>query len=118
MATGPQGPSSAERVPAPSAGADKGRKSGAAVDYAKKYWWVGAIVVPIVVAVIVMPKDKDGPGAIYISNTQLGGDMYFTTTISLSESRSEEQLQQAVQLIQKGQYAEGLPIFKDLAEKA
>ena len=118
MGTKPQpskGPSTTENAPAPPT------KAGpTAVDYAKKYWWAGAIAVPIVVALIgLMPSmmNKAGSGATYIANTQLGGDMYFVTNVSLADPELEDQLEQAVRLVKQGDFAQSVPLLEELAGK-
>ena len=96
------------------------RNSVAVVDYAKKYWWAGAIAVPIVVALIALipsVMNKAGSGATYIANTQLGGDMYFVTNISLADPELENHLEQAVRLVEQGDFAQSLPLFEELAGK-
>ena len=118
MGTQPQpskGPSATGGAPAPPT---KARPT--AVDYAKKYWWAGAIAVPIVVALIgLMPSvmNRADSGATYIANTQLGGDMYFVTNVSLANSELENQLEQAVRLIKQGDFAQSVPLFEELAGK-
>ena len=118
MGTEPQprkGPSTTGGAPA------RPTKAGPTpVDYAKKYWWAGAIAVPIVVALIALipsVMNKAGSGATYIANTQLGGDMYFVTNVSLADPELENQLEQAVRLVEQGDFAQSLPLFEELAGK-
>ncbi len=90
------------------------------VDYAKKYWWAGAIAVPIVVALIALipsVMNQEASGATYIANTQLGGDMYFVTNVSLADPELEDQLEQAVRLVKQGDFAQSVPLFEELAGK-
>ena len=110
-----KGPSKTGGTPAPPTKAEL-----TPVDYAKKYWWAGVIAVPIVVALIgVMPSlmQKAGSGATYIANTQLGGDMYFVTNISLANPELENQMERAVRLVEQGNFAQSVPLFEELAGK-
>ena len=96
------------------------KRGSTPVDYAKKYWWAGAIAVPIVVALIALipsVMNKAGSGATYIANTQLGGDMYFVTNVSLADPELENQLEQAVRLVEQGDFAQSVPLFEELAGK-
>ena len=96
------------------------RAESTPVDYAKRYWWAGAIAVPIIVALInLMPSlvNSAGSGATYIENTQLGGDMYFVTNVALADPELENQFEQAVALGEQGHMDQSVSLFEELAGK-
>lgn len=96
-------------------------RTGRRIDGARKYWWAGAIAVPIVVALIqTFPAFFGGSasGNTYITNSRIGGDLYFTTNVQLTEPAARAQFDRAVALAQQGNYAEAKGLFEQLAVAA
>jgi hypothetical protein len=87
------------------------------VDMAKKYWWVAAIAVPIVVALIsIVPDLIGGPsGNTYITNSRVGGDLYITTNVVLTDPAQQAQFDQAVTFARNGQYAQAKALLEQVA---
>lgn len=109
-------PSSAE--PSPVEGTTK------PVDYAKRYWWAGAIAVPIVVALVgALPSlrgggDTPAAGDTYINNSHTGGDMFFNTNITLEDAVLRGQMEEAVRLAVAERFVESKALLEEVAAKA
>jgi tetratricopeptide (TPR) repeat protein len=109
-----------ERFKGASAGASHPQTSGSSErpsDPSKKYWWLAAVIVPVVVALIgIVPSFLNtASGSQYITNNQLDGDMYFTTNISVEDPTLQEEVRRAVELAQQKQYAQSAKAFEALA---
>jgi hypothetical protein len=95
-----------------------------AVDYAKRYWWAGAIAVPIVVALIgVLPSlvgggDAPPAGDTYINNSHTGGDMFFNTSVTLDDAALRDQMAEAVRLAVDERFVESKALLEQVAAKA
>src|SRR5262245_5561737 len=96
-------------------------------DYARKYWWVAAIVVPIVVALIgLIPQSGSKAGGLS-AITLDSHDLNLTNiTVIEGEYKSKtgqdlppevrQRLQQAQTLIEQQRFDEGLPLLRQTAE--
>src|SRR5690349_14048520 len=95
-------------------------------DYARKYWWVAAILVPIVVALILLPQTRSNAGGFPAMSLD-SHDLNLTDrTVIEGEYRSKtgqdlpadvrQRLQQAQSLIEQRRFDEGLPLLRQAAE--
>jgi hypothetical protein len=89
-----------------------------AVDSTKKYWWAGAVAVPILVAAIgVLPSFLGGgaSGDTVISNSRVGDDLYLTTNVEISDPEARSRFDQAIAFARDGLFAEAKALFEQLA---
>lgn len=98
-------------------------------DPQKRYWWLIAIVVPIVLAVIgivpnlidsLKPKSSPLPEGISITNTNFVNNMYFVTQVtSAGDSAKAQAAQQVIQnatgLVQNKDYANAITQLEQAA---
>ncbi len=73
---------------------------------------------PIVVAVIGIVPDLVGgapSGNTYITNSRIGGDLYITTNVDLTDPAQRAQFDQAVTFAREGQYAQAKVLFEQVA---
>lgn len=99
------------------------------VDPQKKYWWLLAVVVPIIIAMIgIVPNLIDSrksdpsplPTGISITNNNFGNNMYFVTQVMGAEDPAKAQAaQQAIQsvtsLVQNSDYANAISQLEQAA---
>ena len=89
------------------------------IDSAKKYWWLPAIAVPVVVALIqVVPSIMGGgapAGTTIVNNSRIGSDLYFVTNLQIEDPAARAQFEQGRVLAQAGQYAEAKAVFEKLS---
>ena len=89
------------------------------MDGSKKYWWAGAIAVPVAVALIqILPSLFGGGGSsgnTYITNSRIGGDFYFTTNVRLNDAAARDQFTQAVALARDGKFVEAKVLLEQVA---
>lgn len=101
-------------------------------EYPKKYWWVVGIVVPIVVALIpvtiIFLKPEKVNEAMYISNPEYSGDMYFinlygieneykeTERDAVMEQSLKQKIEHAVNLVKMSKYKDAIPIFEKVVQ--
>jgi len=96
-------------------------------NYARKYWWVAAIIVPIVVAVIgLIPETRSNAGG--LPGITLDSHDLNLTSIPVIEGEYKaktgqelppdvrQRLQQAQTLIEQRRFDEGLPMLRQTAE--
>ena len=97
--------------PAPS----RKRKS---IDSAKKYWWLPAIAVPVIVALIqVLPAIIGGgapAGTTIVNNSRIGSDLYFVTNVQIEDPAARAQFEQGRALAEAGQYAEAKVVLEKI----
>jgi tetratricopeptide (TPR) repeat protein len=88
------------------------------IDSAKKYWWLPAIAVPVVVALIqVLPAILGGSapaGTTVINNSRIGSDLYFVTNVQIEDPAARAQFEQGRALAEAGQYAEAKAILEKI----
>jgi tetratricopeptide (TPR) repeat protein len=88
------------------------------IDSAKKYWWLPAIAVPVVVALIqVLPAILGGSapaGTTVINNSRIGSDLYFVTNVQIEDPSARAQFEQGRALAEAGQYAEAKAILEKI----
>jgi len=87
-------------------------------DSAKKYWWVPAVAVPVIVALIQVLPDMMGGGApagtTIVNNSRIGSDLYFVTNVQIGDPAARAQFEQGRALAEAGQYAEAKAIFEKM----
>ena len=88
------------------------------IDSAKKYWWLPAIAVPVVVALIqVLPSLMGGgapAGTTIVNNSRIGSDLYFVTNVQIADPAARAQFEQGRALAEAGQYAEAKAILEKI----
>lgn len=88
------------------------------IDSAKKYWWLPAIGVPVVVALIqVLPALMGGSapaGTTIVNNSRIGSDLYFVTNVQIEDPAARAQFEQGRALAEAGQYAEAKAVFEKI----
>jgi hypothetical protein len=86
------------------------------IDSAKKHWWLPAIAVPVVVALIqVLPAVLGGSapaGTTVVNNSRIGSDLYFVTNVQIEDPAARAQFEQGRALAEAGEYAEAKAIFE------
>lgn len=89
----------------------------AKVDTAKKYWWAGVVAVPLLVALIgVLPSFMGGSsGDTYITNSRVGGDLYFATNVEIADPAARSRFDQALAFAREGLLADARALFEHIA---
>lgn len=101
------------------------------IDYAKKYWWSGAIAVPVIVAGIgLIPSllDKESSSGISVSLSRDSHDVNFQQINVVEREYREKtgealppevrkQIEQALQMLQQKRYDDGIPLLREAAGK-
>ena len=89
------------------------------IDSAKKYWWLPAIAVPVVVALIqVLPNIVGGAapaGTTIVNNSRIGSDLYFVTNVQIEDPAVRAQFEQGRVLAEAGQFAEAKAAFEKIS---
>jgi tetratricopeptide (TPR) repeat protein len=92
------------------------------VDYSKKYWWLAALVVPILVAVIGKWPIKEGPpvpGTTYINSMTVIEHQYQQFIGQpLTDPDLRDRIQQANRLAEKSDFQGAAALGQEVADKA
>jgi tetratricopeptide (TPR) repeat protein len=92
------------------------------VDYSKKYWWLGAMVIPLLVAIIAkLPFGSDSPvsGTTYITSMTLIENQYQEIKGQpLNDPELKEKIQRAIDLGKKHYFDEAAKLFQEVAQRA
>ena len=88
------------------------------IDSAKKYWWLPAIAVPVVVALIQLVPALIGgarpAGTTVVNNSRIGSDLYFVTNVQIEDPAARAQFEQGRVLAEAGQYAEAKAVLEKI----
>jgi tetratricopeptide (TPR) repeat protein len=89
-------------------------------DAAKKYWWAGAVAVPVLVAAIgaspsLLRRGGGSSGDTYITNSRIGGDLYVTTNVQIADPAARSEFDRGVAFVRQGQFAEAKALFEQIA---
>ena len=100
----------------------------------KKWWWVGAIAVPLLVAIIaivphLLRQDKGGADTFFVAGTQFNGQVAFNSvTVVTGQVRQMsgeempdtmlEALRKALKFIESSEFEEAIPLLESVADAA
>ena len=100
----------------------------------KKWWWVVAIAVPLLVAIIaivphLLPQDRGGGDTFFVAGTQFNGDVAFNSvtvvTGQLREMSGEElpdtvleTLRKALKFVKSREFDKAIPLLESVADAA
>lgn len=97
------------------------------MDVPKKYWWIAAIVVPIVAAIItITPYFLKEKGITYVAGSQFTGNVAFNNITIVAEQARQmlgkelpdnvlETLREAFNFVQSRQFDKAIPLFQSAA---
>ena len=91
------------------------------VDYVKKYWWVGAVAVPLLLFVLarVWPEKKaEPPGASITNFVTVQNEILSFTGQPLSDPDLKGLIEQALALTAKGDYRASIPLYQKAVSQA
>jgi hypothetical protein len=123
-------PNNAESTNEPLDPGQVSERPPAAVDKAKKFWWAGAVVVPLIAAGVgILPSLLGSkPSQPNINITDSHDLSFHQINVFEQEYRAKvgedlpaelrEQIQQALAHLNEGRFSDGIPILQQAAEKA
>jgi tetratricopeptide (TPR) repeat protein len=94
-----------------------------AIDYAKKYWWIGVIVMPLVVVAVskLWPEGKGTgsiPGNSVTSIVTVKNEFLSVTGQPLNDPALLKLIERAMEFTAKGQGAASIPLYQKALEQA